>query len=349
MNVLRQHGKAAWVVPTYKNGRAMWRWVQQIAVPMVAAKLWDVSKTERTIISHRGGFFAIYSDDNIDAIRSESFDLVIIDEASRIKAESIDEAIMPTLADTDGSMINISTPRGRNWWYDQCMAAKVDQKEHAFFTAPSSDNPNPNIQRAAELARERVPQAVYEQEWLAQFTEDGITLFTIANIDRAEVGAFGEQPPIDDHEYVTHVDVGRRQDATVINTTDITVDPYQRVAHERLERLPYPLIQQRIEERARTYPGQLIIESNGIGDPLIENLNVRATPFLTTAKSKVQALQTFQMLLEQGRYKAIWTKQERKELIQYQWDDGNLTQDCVMSLAIGAQSFATQEPRLRWL
>jgi hypothetical protein len=339
MNVLRQHGKCAWVVPTYKNGRAMWRWVQQVAYPMVADKLWDVSKAERTITTHRGGFFAIYSDDNIDAIRSEDFDLVINDEASRIKAESIEEAIVPTLADRDGSLINISTPRGRNWWYDACMQAKIDGVDHAFFSAPSSDNPNPNIQRAAALAQERVARSVYEQEWLALFVEDGLTLFTIADIDRAyrpSIAPTGRQ-------FVTSVDIGRRQDATIINTFDSSQAPYRRVAFNRLERVPYPIIQQAIEAQARQYPGLLVVESNGVGDPVIENLNVHAQPFITTAKSKVQALQALQLLFEQGDIHAQWDARERAALVKCAWNDDH-TADEVMSLAIGAatlQSFGT--------
>jgi hypothetical protein len=104
--------------------------------------------------------------------------------------------------------------------------------------------------------------------------------------------------------------------------------------------MPYPLIQQAIEVQANLYGGLLVIESNGVGDTLIENLNAFARPFVTTAKSKVQAIQALQLLLEQSRIKAQWTPQERKELTMYQWDDGALVQDCVMSLAIAASTLA---------
>jgi hypothetical protein len=140
------------------------------------------------------------------------------------------------------------------------------------------------------------------------------------------------------------VDIGRRQDATVINTFDTSVEPYQRVAHDRLERIPYPVIQEAIAARWRAYGGQLWIESNGVSDPVIENLDAPAQPFVTTARSKVQAIQRLQLLLEQGRLKAEWTPQERRELLGYQWDDRELTQDCVMSLAIGAAQLDHSAP-----
>jgi hypothetical protein len=115
------------------------------------------------------------------------------------------------------------------------------------------------------------------------------------------------------------------------------------VAHDRLERVPYPVLQRLIEQRARQYPGELHIESNGTGDPVIENLNVPAAPFLTTAKTKSNAIQALVLLLEQRRLKAKWTRQERHELTIYRWDDSNLVQDCVISLAIGSAQLVKPE------
>jgi hypothetical protein len=182
------------------------------------------------------------------------------------------------------------------------------------------------------------------QAWAAEYECDfvgsGVAVFDAAAIDAAEQGAIGEQEALPGHWYVNVADIGRRQDATVINTIDVTQEPYQRVRHERIERAPYPIIQQRLEARARAYPGLNVVESNGVGDPVIENTNAFIQPFVTSARSKVQAIQSLQLLLEHRRFRARWTDQERRELIGYQWDDRDLVQDCVMSLAIGAASIA---------
>jgi hypothetical protein len=184
------------------------------------------------------------------------------------------------------------------------------------------------------------------QQWAAEYECDfvgsGEAVFSAEAIERATQGAWGDTPPRPGRRYITTVDVGRRQDATVINTVDATERPYQRVAHERIERQPYPLIQQKIAERVRKYPGKLRVESNGVGDPVIENLDVPAEPFVTTARSKVQALQAMALLLERGDFKAQWTAQERYELTIYRYDDRDLVQDCVMSLAIGADALVSQ-------
>src|SRR5262245_26240923 len=154
MNVVRQHGRVAWVVPTYKNGRNLWRFARAHAASM--PHHFDVSKTDRTITTHRGGFFGIYSADNADAIRGEWFHLVVLDEAARIDESDWTDAIQPTLADADGDAILISTPKGRNWFWDEWQRGQADDERLVkSWRAPTSDNPSPRIQHAAQLARQR--------------------------------------------------------------------------------------------------------------------------------------------------------------------------------------------------
>jgi hypothetical protein len=263
-------------------------------------------------------------------------------------AEHIYQSIVPTLSG-GGSLIIGSTPNGtRNLFHDLYMSgdgfARMSVPWHACPAYYTDD------ERAASIApedsawyrkeRPAFPSQAWASEYDCDFTGSGVTVFATDAIDRAEDGATGDQVAQAGHYYLNVADIGRRQDATVINTIDMTVSPYQRVAHERIERAPYPIIQQALERRAAAYPGVTVVESNGVGDPVIENLTVYAQPFTTTARSKVQAIQALQLLLEHDRLKARWTAQERRELIGYQWDDKALTQDCVMSLAIGALSIA---------
>jgi hypothetical protein len=219
--------------------------------------------------------------------------------------------------------------RQRVTWAD-CPAYYTDA-ERAASVGP---------QQSAWYVRERPNHTAraWAAEYECDFAGSGVGLFDYADIERAEANAPPCQPPQParpGRQYVTAVDVGRRRDATVINTFDVTEEPYQRVAFDRLERVPYPLIQSAIEARARAYPGALWIESNGVGDPVIENLTVPAQPFITTAKSKVQAIQSLQLLFERGRIKAAWDTRERAALISAAWDDDH-TADEVMSLAIFA-------------
>lgn len=324
----------AWIVPSYKNGRPLWRWAESVVLPLAKAGV-QINRSERMIEFPSRGFLSIYSADNPASILGEAFHLVIIDEAARIDEAVWTETLMPTLADHNGRAMLISTPRGRNWFWEEWQRGQHASGPVKSWNAPSAANPSPRIQQAAALAETRVARSVYEQEWLAIFVEDGLTLFSIADIDRA--GLPYVVPTAG--QWLTTVDVGRRRDATVINTFEIGQRPYRRVDFDRIERVSYPLIQQRIEAQAKRYPGQLIIESNGIGDPVIENLNVHAEPFITTARSKLQALQSLQLLFEQGDIRATWDARERAALVGCAWDDPH-TADEVMSLAIFAASFS---------
>ena len=59
------------------------------------------------------------------------------------------------------------------------------------------------------------------------------------------------------------MDIGRGENETVIKTYNVSAAPNQGVTHDRLERVPYPVIQDAIAARWRAYGGQLWIESNG--------------------------------------------------------------------------------------
>lgn len=272
---------------------------------------------------------------------------VYLDEFAYAEYDAdIYQSVSPTLSQ-GGSITIGSTPNGiGNMFHELYMGADGFERMYepwwhcpAYYT-PAEQAAGVPKEQAAWYQRERPNYT--ESQWAAEygcsFEGSGAMVFTAASINSAEVGAFGDQAPILGHSYITSVDLGRRQDATVINTFDTSVTPFQRVAHERMERLPWPVIQQRIEARYYAYKGRVIIESNGVGDPVIENLNIPAEPFVTTARSKVQSIQSLQLLFEQSGLKARWTTQERKELSVYQYDDRKLSQDTVISLAIGADA-----------
>jgi hypothetical protein len=296
MNVVRQHGRAAWVVPSYKNGRGLWRWAQSIASPM--RRYFDISKAERTISTHRGGFFGIYSADNADAIRGEWFHLVVIDEAARVSEEDWTDAIQPTLADADGDAILISTPKGHNWfWREWHRGSTDDGSAQQSWCAPTSANPNPRIRKAAELARTRVPDRTYRQEWLAQFLDDAGGVFRNVR----SVATARPQPPLDGAQYVYGVDWGRQVDYTAISIWDATTQT--EVLLDRFNTVEYKQQQGRLLAHARTYPPQVIVaEQNSIGVPIIEDLirlDLPVQPFVTSNATKAQIVDDLALALEQ--------------------------------------------------
>lgn len=335
-----------WFAPNYKYLKEAWRNLGITLQPVMRRS----NATDYRMDLITGGSLEFWTLEDVNAGRSRKYKRAVVDEAGLVKnlLDIWHAAIRPTLADYAGDAWIAGTPKGRNdFWHLWMMGQSVDHPDWRSWKLPTWTNPYIPASEI-EAMRESMPALLFAQEVEAEFVEDALTLFKLDDIAAAEVGAIGEQPRIEGHSYVTCVDIGRRQDATIINTIDVTQEPYQRVAFDRLERVSYPVIQKAIEDRQRAYEGMLIVESNGVGDPVIENLTVQAVPFVTTAKSKVQGIQALQMLLEKGRIKAKWDARERAALISAAWDD-NHTADEIMSLAIGAPSLTSAgQPLLLW-
>lgn len=294
MNVVRQHGRVAWVVPTYKNGRNLWRFARAHAASIPG--YFDISKTDRAIATHRGGFFGIYSADNADAIRGEWFNLVVIDEAARVAEEDWSDTIRPTLADAGGEAILISTPKGKNWFWKEWTKGQEDRGTVRSWQAPTRDNPNPRIQADAERAQRELPSRSYQQEWLAQFVDDGSIFRGVTDCATAE-----RQPRIDGHLYVMGCDWGKYNDYTVLTVIDATT--HQMVALDRFNQIDYTLQLGRVQVLAEKYQPEVIVaEKNSMGDPIVEQLfytyNLPVQPFTTTNQSKAKIIDALSLAFE---------------------------------------------------
>jgi len=286
----------AWIVPTYKNGRPLWRWAENTVAPLKQTRRVEVHRTDRTIQFLGGGFLGVYSMDNEDSIRGEAFHLVIVDEAARIPESAWTDAIMPTLADYDGRAFLISTPKGKNWFWQEWLCGQEGRGDIASWQSPTADNPNPKIQKAARLARERIPERSYRQEWLAEFVEDGAVF---RNVRACATAA--EQPPQDDHTYVIGCDWGKVNDFTVFTVMDATTR--QVVALDRSNRVEYYLQRQRLRVLNERYKPLLIVaEENSIGMPIIEELrreDLPVQPFTTTNATKAALIDALALAFEQ--------------------------------------------------
>jgi hypothetical protein len=310
LNVLRQHGKAAWIVPSYKNGRSLWRFAQGACAPAAAAGLMDISKAERMITTSRGGLLGIYSADNIDAMRGDWFHLAVIDEAARISDEARNDVILPTLADADGQEVLISTPKGMNWFYEEWQRGRANMRDMAAFHAPTAANPSPQIRRAAELARERVPARTYKQEWLAEFVTDGNyfqnidACATLTERDRPEAHA--------GHSVVMGVDWGLKEDFTVI--TLLCQECSRVVDWARMSGGEYRHHRERLRQLAgRWHVSGILPERNSMGLPNVQELMHEDLPiamgpdndlgWYMTAANKPVLIEALALALERNEIK----------------------------------------------
>lgn len=356
-NVLAQHGAAAWIAPTYKNTRPLWRWLLQATAMDVKAGRMQVSKAERSVSTHMGGFLGLYSGDNIDSVRGEAFHLVVIDEAARIAEDAWADAILPTLADYDGDAILISTPKGKNWFWREWSLGKQGGEYSASWTAPTSANPDRNIQRAFRLARERVTERSFRQEWLAEFLEGGEVFRRIQDAATATE----QERAIDGHHYVIGVDWGKLNDFTVLTVIDGTLGAMAYM--DRFNQIDYAVQLGRLKALCERFrPAMVLAERNSMGEPLVEQLQrdgLPVQPFQTTNASKAQAIDALTLAFERGDLAILPDPVLISELQAYEADQlpSGLTRygapegmhdDCVMSLALAWHGAAQDTRLLMW-
>jgi hypothetical protein len=296
--------RVAWCVPNYKNGRPLWRVIEQTLKPLEAAGLCKINKSERTVQFTNGGFLGLYSMSNPDSIRGENFHLVIVDEAAMVSEEAWTDCIQPTLADQDGDTILISTPKGRNWFWKEYQAgliemekAKKEKREPvaASWSAPTRNNPNPNIQKAADLAKGRISESSYRQEWLAEFLEDGGSVFR--NVQKC-CTAKRKTPYMGD--FVGGLDWGKQNDWTVLIIMDAVTGEV--VDWVRFNQISWRLQRGKVKTMFDKWrPHFILAEWNSIGDPNIEALQdegMPVVPFYTTGASKGPLIESLVLSFE---------------------------------------------------
>ena len=136
-----QPNKRVWLVGlSYDKADIMFR---EVWKRMVIGKSNDIDKAsekERYIRFKWGSVVEAKSADNPDSLVGAGLDLLVIDEAAKVKKKIWEMYLSPTLADKkDSKCIFITTPQGFNWIYDLFLLGKSDDLWESH-QAPSWEN-----------------------------------------------------------------------------------------------------------------------------------------------------------------------------------------------------------------
>lgn len=348
--------KVGWVVPTYRNGRPLWRWAEQTAAPLRRHRMVKINRADRLIEFSSGGFLGVYSADSPDSIRGDAFHILIVDEAARIPEEMWQAVLQPTLADFNGRAMLISTPRGRDWFWREWTIGKQDGRYQASWTAPSYSNPNPNIQQAYRLAKTKVSDRTFRQEWDAEFIEWEGAVFRLVEA-RSVVRPVERAEPY--HQYVAGLDWGKYGDFTVLNVIDVTTG--RNVWKDRFNTIDYEVQLTRIVGAHKRFRfRKILVETNAMGDPLLERcqrLELPVEGVTTTNASKALWVDDLSLALETDALELLDDPIQKDELvafegtklpsglIRYAAPEG-MHDDCVMSLMLAWQAAKSPEPSM---
>jgi hypothetical protein len=266
--------------------------------------------------------------------------LVVLDEqAWQEYADLIWTAVLPTLATTEGRLLVLSTPNGYgNLFHKLWEEAQRPDSGWSHHFLPWWKHPawaNEPDWAARKKDEDRLTDEAFAQEYDVDFARSGSAVFDPDRVKRMwRLPAL--QKAREGHKYVKGWDIARKQDAFVGFAFDISTSPFQVVHFERHLRLSYPDQATRIETIHKAYPGETWVESNGVGDPLIQFLTIKVNEFTTTALTKRNAIDALLLLIQRDEIISPELIEWARELLVYQRDDKNLMQDTVMAAAITA-------------
>jgi phage FluMu gp28-like protein len=220
------------------------------------------------------------------------------------------------------------------------------QDEWAGWKLPTSDNPYiPDSE--IEAARAGLPERIFQQEYLADFIEDGGGVFRrvaeAATATPVDTGVSGRQ-------YVIGADWARSNDYTVFTVIDTGTNEVVYV--DRFNQIDYLIQATRLQAlNSRFQPYTIIVEQNNVGVPFIEmlyRLNLPVQPFTTTNATKTQAIDALALAFERGEIRIPNDAVLIAELQAYEMErlpsglmrysaPAGMHDDTVMSLALAWQ------------
>jgi len=325
-----QGKKVAYITPTYNLARVFFE-------QLIKTLPFESNKSELSIKFPNDGSVEFFTGERLDNLRGRKFHLVVIDEASFIPnlEDGWLNSIRPTLTDYKGRALFISTPKGKNFFYS--LYLKSGEPDWESFKFSTYDNPY--IDRTEiDDARMQLPEVVFEQEYMANPSENAANPFGSQYIKQCTY-PLSSEPPI-----VFGIDLAKSVDFTCI----IGLDKNGSVSYFERFQKDWRNTKQVIANLPRM---PILIDSTGVGDPIFEDLyreGVNVTGFKFTSNSKQQLMEGLSSAIQQRKITfpegAIVNE---LEVFEYQYTATGVKysapqgfhDDCVMSLALAWSHF----------
>lgn len=266
-----------WVSPTYNNVNTHWR-VANAMIGHLATYKNVQQKYIEFHINGRKGSLSFKSGDRPDNLRGEGLDLCVLDEAAYIADEVWEAVIRPALSDKKGRALIISTPNGVGDWFHRAYLRGLDPLEPEWQSWHFRTVDNKAIEGMEEevaSAKKDLTDLRFRQEYLAEFVDySGGVFFGLQ-----EAAIFdGHAGPQDGYDYVFGVDLGRRNDYTVVQILGrkqgqeyIDDEPIVQAAIHRYADVMFTKQMEHIEMLAELWnPVSVRIEENSIGLAIVE-------------------------------------------------------------------------------
>lgn len=314
-----------WFAPSYKYLIEAWRDFRRILKPVILRS----DKTEKRIELITGGVIEFWSLQDEDAGRSRKYRRVVVDEAAKVKGlrKAWQEAIRPTLSDYRGEADFLSTPKGRDYFWE-LYTKGLDplERDWSCWQMPTSTNPFIHPDEILDLKR-NLPERVYLQEIEAEFHDDGGGVFTKVRdaVDKGrgtDLKDRAEKAKV--HlAYSLGTDLARKEDFSV----NAVLGPDGRqVFFDRFQQLAWTIQIERIAKASRDYNNAgCTFDSTAMGGDIIhEALRKQRMgvlhPYTFTNSSKEGLIDNLALMFEQGKIRLMDIPEQTAELQAFEYE-----------------------------
>jgi PBSX family phage terminase large subunit len=168
--VFKADQNVVYIAPTYQQARDIaWELLKKRCQPI--ANQINESRLEIQINTVSGGTSKIFLRgwESVETLRGQRFDFIVIDEIAMMRNFWLNwqEVLRPTLTDTKGEVLFISTPKGFNHFYDLYNLESKD-KDFKSFHFTSYDNPFIPAEEI-DKAKQQITEDRFAQEYMADF------------------------------------------------------------------------------------------------------------------------------------------------------------------------------------
>jgi len=329
-----------WVAPVYKQAEiAFRRMCAMLRKGDPARQYWSRNKSERTIALSGSRKIWFKTADDPDNLYGDDVYAAVLDEASRMKADSW-YAVRSTLTSTQGPVRIIGNVKGRkNWMYQLARKAQAGEPGMHYANITALDAVEAGLIEQSELddARRLLPESVFNELYLNKASDDGSNPFGIEYIAKS-VRPMSNRPPV-----AWGVDLAKTQDWTVV----VGLDAQGEVAYfDRWQGVKWDQTEERIA--AAVKDGNGYVDATGVGDPIAERLQ-RKCPKLEAFKigaNKQSLIEGLIVDIQQGKVhpcegvmraelESFEYSLSRSQRVLYSAPSG-MHDDCVIALAFAS-------------
>lgn len=287
-----------WVAPIYQQSKKVFTELSNVLANSGITK--SMNKSELTIKFINGSVIYFRSAEREDGLRGNTLDYLVIDEAAYIKDNVWNQVLRATVLVKGKKVLFLSTPKGRNWFYDLSIRGESEEyTQYKTYKGSSFDSPFISEDELYE-AKMSLPDNIYKQEILAEFIDDGGEVFS-----SLKHNCVLEQYPNKDtsDRYYAGLDIGRANDYTVLTILN-TKGEVVRIFRERQN--SWNVIVSEVIKHLREFNARVQIEINGVGDPIFEQIKKQYSnvePFITSNESKQNIIEDLILVLNEDKLK----------------------------------------------